>query len=156
MENKNEVADLLSRGGVLFDVEGNNTSEIYRNICEKISLPNEVTKEGVYAALCDRERVMSTAVGYGIALPHCRGTILKNNESQQISVCYLKNPIDMSAPDARRVYVMFVLLTANSQTHLQVLSQLASLFKDSSFKQLLEKRACLDELMKAANELIMR
>ena len=47
MENKNEVADLLSRGGVLFDVEGNNTSEIYRNICEKISLPNEVTKEGV-------------------------------------------------------------------------------------------------------------
>ena len=111
MENKNEVADLLSRGGVLFDVEGNNTSEIYRNICEKISLPNEVTKEGVYAALCDRERVMSTAVGYGIALPHCRGTILKNNESQQISVCYLKNPIDMSAPDARRVYVQTHKLT---------------------------------------------
>ncbi len=62
----------------------------------------------------------------------------------------------MSAPDARRVYVMFVLLTANSQTHLQVLSQLASLFKDSNFKQLLEKRAGLDELIKAANELIMR
>lgn len=156
MENKNEVADLLSRGGVLFDVEGDTTSEIYKNICDKISLPNEVTKEGVYAALCDRERVMSTAVGYGIALPHCRGTILKNNDNQQISVCYLKNPIDMSAPDARHVYVMFVLLTANSQTHLQVLSQLASLFKDSNFKQLLEKHAGLDELIKAANDLITR
>ena len=156
MESKNVVAELLSRGGILFDVEGDTTSEIYQNICEKISLPNEVTKEGVYAALCDRERVMSTAVGYGIALPHCRGTVLKNNESQQISVCYLKKPIDMSAPDARHVYVMFVLLTANSQTHLQVLSQLAALFKDSTFKQLLEKHAGLDELVKAANELIVR
>ena len=120
MEEKNSVVDLLERGGVLFDVEGKDTSEIYKNIVDSITLPEEVTKEGVYAALCDRERVMSTAVGYGIALPHCRGTILKNNEDQQITVCYLKNPIDMNAPDARHVYVMFVLLTANSQTHLQV------------------------------------
>ena len=96
---------------------------------------------------------MSTAVGYGIALPHCRGTILKNNEDQQITVCYLKNPIDMNAPDARHVYVMFVLLTANSQTHLQVLSQLASLFKENDFKQLLEKHAGAKELIEAAKKL---
>lgn len=156
MEVKNEVAQLLSNGGVLFDVEGNSTDEIFKNIVEQMNLPNEVTKEGVYAALCDRERVMSTAVGYGIALPHCRGTILKNNENQLISVCYLKKPIDMSAPDARLVNVMFVLLTANSQTHLQVLSQLAALFKDNSFRQLLDNHAGLDELVKAANELIVR
>ncbi|WP_407435596.1 PTS sugar transporter subunit IIA [Treponema sp.] len=153
MEEKNSVVDLLERGGVLFDVEGKDTSEIYKNIVDSITLPEEVTKEGVYAALCDRERVMSTAVGYGIALPHCRGTILKNNEDQQITVCYLKNPIDMNAPDARHVYVMFVLLTANSQTHLQVLSQLASLFKENDFKQLLEKRAGAKELIEAAKKL---
>ena len=97
---------------------------------------------------------MSTAVGYGIALPHCRGTILKDNNDQQISVCYLKDPIDMNAPDARHVFVMFVLLTSNSQTHLQVLSQLASLFKNSEFRQLLENRAGMDELIKAAHELV--
>ena len=153
MKEKNSVVDLLERGGVLFDVEGKNTSEIYKNIVDSITLPEEVTKEGVYAALCDRERVMSTAVGYGIALPHCRGTILKNNEDQQITVCYLKNPIDMNAPDARHVYVMFVLLTANSQTHLQVLSQLASLFKENDFKQLLEKHAGAKELIEAAKKL---
>ncbi|MCR5613184.1 PTS sugar transporter subunit IIA [Treponema sp.] len=153
MENKNCVADLIKRGGVIKDVEGNSTSEIYKNICNVITLPEEVTKEGVYAALCDRERVLSTAIGYGIALPHCRGTILKDNEDQQITVCYLKEPIDMNAPDARFVNVMFVLLTSNSQTHLQVLSQLATLFKDSSFKQLLEKHAGAEELVKAAQEI---
>ena len=36
MENKNEVAELLSRGGVLFDVEGDTTSEIYKNICSQM------------------------------------------------------------------------------------------------------------------------
>ena len=149
-----KVADLLKDGVVLFDVEGKDTSAIYEKVSNEISLPDGVTKEGVYAALCDRERVMSTAVGYGIALPHCRGTILKDNNDQQISVCYLKDPIDMNAPDARHVFVMFVLLTSNSQTHLQVLSQLASLFKNSEFRQLLEKRAGMDELIKAAHELV--
>jgi PTS system nitrogen regulatory IIA component len=149
-----KVADLLKNGVVLFDVEGKDTSAIYEKVSNEISLPDGVTKEGVYAALCDRERVMSTAVGYGIALPHCRGTILKDNNDQQISVCYLKDPIDMNAPDARHVFVMFVLLTSNSQTHLQVLSQLASLFKNSEFRQLLENRAGMDELIKAAHELV--
>lgn len=154
MENENSVVDLLKRGGVLTEIEGHTTDEIYSNICEKISLPEDVTKEGVYAALCDRERVMSTAVGYGIALPHCRGTILKNNNEQQITVCYLKDPIDMKAPDARHVYVMFVLLTSNSQTHLKILSQLALLFKDNNFKQLLEKHADADEIISAAKEIL--
>lgn len=149
-----KVADLLKNGVVLFDVEGKDTSAIFEKVSNEISLPDGVTKEGVYAALCDRERVMSTAVGYGIALPHCRGTILKDNNDQQISVCYLKDPIDMNAPDARHVFVMFVLLTSNSQTHLQVLSQLASLFKNSEFRQLLENRAGMDELIKAAHELV--
>ena len=151
---KKNVADLIKRGGVLFDVEGVTTSEIYRNICDSIDLPEGISKENVYKALCDRERIMSTAVGYGIALPHSRGTILKNEEDQQITVCYLKEPIDMNAPDARHVYVMFVLLTSNSQTHLQVLSQLATLFKEESIKQLLEKHAGQEELVKAIQELL--
>lgn len=151
---KKNVADLIKRGGVLFDVEGAETAEIYRNICDSIVLPEGISKENVYKALCDRERIMSTAVGYGIALPHSRGTILKNEEDQQITVCYLKEPIDMNAPDARHVYVMFVLLTSNSQTHLQVLSQLATLFKEESIKQLLEKHAGQEELVKAIQELL--
>ncbi|MCQ2611826.1 MAG: PTS sugar transporter subunit IIA [Treponema sp.] len=148
-----ELWDLIARGGVLHDVDGTTTSEIYKNIVDQIHIPESVTKEGVYTALCDRERVMSTAVGYGIALPHCRGTILKDNSEQQITVCYLKKPIDMSAPDSRFVSVMFVLLTANSQTHLKVLSSLAGLFKNSEFRQLLENHADADELIKAAQEI---
>lgn len=154
MSEKNVICDLLKNGTILFDVEGNNTTDIYDKVSKSVVLPSSVTKENVFAALCDRERVMSTAVGYGIALPHCRGTILKDNSEQQISVCYLKNPLDMKAPDTRYVYVMFVLLTANSQTHLQVLSQLAALFKNEEFRKLLESHASKEEIIEAAQKII--
>ena len=44
MEEKNSVVDLLERGGVLFDVEGKDTSEIYKNIVDSITLPEELKK----------------------------------------------------------------------------------------------------------------
>ena len=152
MEDEATLIDLLDNGIVVKDIEGSSTDEIYKNICNLIKLPNEVSKDSVYAALCDRERVMSTAVGYGIALPHCRGTILKNNNEQQISICYLKNTLDMKAPDTRHVYVMFVILTSNSKTHLQVLSQLASLFNNSKFRSVLESHADKEEILKTVQE----
>ena len=139
------VGELFKRGGS-FEIEGETPEEIYKNLCEVMPLPSSVTKESVFTGLCDRERVMSTAVGRGIALPHCRGALLKDNDEQQITVCYLKKPIDMNAPDGRKVAVMFVLLTSNSQTHLQVLSQLASLFKDEKFRQLINRHASAAEL----------
>ena len=48
---------------------------------------------------------------------------------------------------------MFVLLTSNSQNHLQALSRLAALIKDDSFVELLRNRASADELVEAANKI---
>lgn len=147
------ISELIKRGGVYKNIEGTSTDEIYKNICDVMSLPEYVDKDCVYKALCDRERIMSTAVGHGVALPHCRSAILKNEDDQQISVCYLKNPIDMNAPDSRHVTVMFVLLTSNSQSHLQVLSRLAQLFKDNNFRQLLDQQTALNDLVAAAEKI---
>ena len=143
MENEVEVdlAQLIHRGGVFKNVEGNTPQEIYAKVCKMIDLPDGMTSETVYNALCDREAVLSTAVGNGIALPHARAPIMKDASEQRICVVYLKNPIDMKAPDEREVFVMFVLLAHNSQIHLKVLSSLAALFRDQKFKKALEARA---------------
>ena len=140
----NDGADLpllIHRGGILFDIEGNTPEEIYKVISEKIEKPEGLTSEQIYTALCAREQVLSTAVGNGIALPHARTPIVKNDTDQKICVVYLKEPIDMNAPDERLVYVMFVLLTSNSQFHLKVLSSLAGLFRDVQFRKALENHA---------------
>ena len=143
MENEVEVdlAQLIHRGGVFKNVEGNTPQEIYAKVCKMIDLPAGMTSETVYKALCDREAVLSTAVGNGIALPHARAPIMRDASEQRICVVYLKNPIDMKAPDEREVFVMFVLLAHNSQIHLKVLSSLAALFRDAKFKKALELRS---------------
>ena len=143
MDNEVEVdlAQLIHRGGVFKNVEGSTPQEIYSKVCKMIDLPAGMTSETVYNALCDREAVLSTAVGNGIALPHARAPIMRDASEQRICVVYLKNPIDMKAPDEREVFVMFVLLAHNSQIHLKVLSSLAALFRDPKFKKALELRS---------------
>ena len=133
-----DLAQLIHRGGVFKNVEGSTPQEIYAKVCKMIDLPAGMTSETVYEALCAREEVLSTAVGNGIALPHARSPIMKTEADQRICVVYLKNPIDMKAPDEREVFVMFILLAHNSQIHLKVLSSLAALFRDSKFKKALE------------------
>ena len=155
MENEVEVdlAQLIHRGGVFKNVEGSTPQEVYSKVCKMIDLPEGMSSEQVYNALCDREAVLSTAVGNGIALPHARAPIMRDASEQRICVVYLKNPIDMKAPDEREVFVMFVLLAHNSQIHLKVLSSLAALFRDSKFKKALEARADEEQLAAIIKEL---
>ncbi len=151
-ENVN-IGDLILRGGVIGNVDANTPFEVYEQIKTKIRLPKSVTPDILQEGLSARERVLSTAVGRGIALPHCRDILLTGSDEQQITVVYLKEPIDMNAPDGRKVDTMFVLLTSNSQSHLQVLSRLAGLIKDDSFVELLRSRASAEELADAANKI---
>lgn len=151
-ENVN-IGDLILRGGVIGNVDADTPFEVYEQIKTKIRLPKSVTPDILQEGLSARERVLSTAVGRGIALPHCRDILLSGGDEQQITVVYLKEPIDMNAPDGRKVDTMFVLLTSNSQSHLQVLSRLAGLIKDDSFVELLRSRASAEELADAANKI---
>ena len=148
-----DIAALIHAGGVLDGVEGNTPEEVYAKICSMIKLPEELDSDQVYNALCAREKILSTAVGNGIALPHARAPIMKNEADQRIIVVYLKEPIDMHAPDDKKVSVMFVLLTQNPQTHLKVLSSLAALIRKQSFKKLLDSHASEAQLINSIKEL---
>lgn len=147
-----DLTSLISKGGV-FTVEGSSTTEIYEKVCNLIKFPESITSDAVFNALCAREKIMSTAVGNGIALPHASVPIIKEEEEQRVCVVYLKEPLDMNAPDEMKVHTMFVILTQNRQTHLQVLSRLVSLLRDTSFLNLLENQANGVDLIEKIKEL---
>lgn len=149
-----DLAELIKKGGVFKDIEGSSPEEIYKNVISKINFSSDINPEIIYKALCDREKIMSTAVGKGIALPHARVPVIKDEKDQRICVVYLKKPIDMHAPDGCLVFVMFVILTSNQQTHLKVLSELVQLFQNQDFKQLLESHTDEPLLVKAIKKLI--
>ena len=148
-----DLTSLISKGGV-FTVEGSSTTEIYEKVCNLIKFPESITSDAVFNALCAREKIMSTAVGNGIALPHSRYPILKNSDDQRIIVCYLKETLQMNAPDGRLVGVMFILLTSSPQFHLKVLSQLAFLFQNKDFRNTLDKKPNEAELIEAIKKVL--
>lgn len=141
-----KIMELIHRGGIYKDVEGNTPDEVFSNFCKMMDLPDGIEREQVYNALCAREKVLSTAIGNGIALPHARSPIVKDENQQRICIVYLKNPINMNAPDERKVSTMFVLLTQNSQVHLKILSALAELIRALPFRKLLENQPSEEEI----------
>lgn len=152
METK-RIADLIMKGSVYSGIEGNTPEEVYQTVVKMVPLPEYLTGDVLCAALVDRERLLSTAVGRGIALPHTRTPVVKSDDDEQICVIYLKNPIDMGAPDGLKVFVMFLLMTKSSQSHLDVLGHLVTLFRKPSFYSLLEKGADKDALVAEMNRL---
>lgn len=153
LEKGVNLVNLIHKGGIFIDVEGSTPKEIFDFVCKRISLPEGMTAEQVSNILSSREEILSTAVGNGIALPHGRSPIMKNEDDQRIVVVYLKDPINMNAPDEKDVYVMFILLTSNPQIHLKVLTSLASLFRSVRFRKALESKAGEAELSNLILEL---
>ena len=86
----------------------------------------------VFDNLIARERLGSTGVGEGIAIPHCR---VKNCSESIGTFIRLKDQIDFDAIDGRPVDLVFILLVPEEATdeHLNLLSRLAEKFSDPEF-----------------------
>jgi len=100
MVSSADVAMLIRRGGVIKNVEGETLKDVYDYVAARAKLPEGVTAEVFSEELYMREQVLSTAVGNSIAIPHPRRTLFKDPEDERIIVCYLKQPMDMHAPDS--------------------------------------------------------
>lgn len=154
MDFEIQIDELIKNGGILYDVEGSTPAEVYKNVCTQCAFPEGLSSQSVYLELMQREELMSTAVGHGIAIPHPRHPLLKESRNQQIIVAYLKNPVTMNAPDARPVYVLFLILTCSAKVHLQALSRLAFLFQKDDFRKVLQSKPNRQQFLQALNSML--
>jgi nitrogen PTS system EIIA component len=94
----------------------------------------------IYDSLCSRERLGSTALGRGVAIPHGRSTVLGSAVGAFVR---LNEPLDFGAPDGQGVDLLFALGVPEHFTnqHLLLLSQLAEMFSDVHFSQRLRAAA---------------
>ena len=143
------ICSLIEKGGVFDNVGGTSAFEIYESISKIAPLPIGLERSVFKNELIEREKILSTAVGNGIAIPHPRKSIIDNEEDQRIIVCYPRKPVSMGEPDERKVCAMFILLSKTNQVHLQALSAIAKLIHEKSFRDLLEKRPDMKTLTSA-------
>lgn len=105
----------------------------------------------LFASLTARERLGSTGLGHGVAIPHCR---LKQCRQVIGTLIRLADPIEFDAIDNQPVDLMFVLLvpTEASQEHLDTLALLAERFDRVSFRDRLRTAETSQDLYLAAVE----
>jgi PTS system nitrogen regulatory IIA component len=98
-----------------------------------LPLPEGLDRQALLNALLDREEVMSTAIGNGVAIPHVRQFGSQSLQHDVVVVAYLFEPVDWKAPDGQPVHTIFLVLAADETRHLQILAEIARLASDESF-----------------------
>lgn len=140
------VLKSLANGGIYYMLSGKNMQEALPNAVSFINLPKGLDKQTLLAHLLNREKMASTAIGGGVALPHPRNPIVAEPASESISICFLNTPFESSALDNIPVHTLIIILSATQTRHLQVLSKISYLCRQDQFAALLQKRALREEI----------
>jgi len=116
-------------------------------LSERLGVP----QEKIVKALMERERLGSTGVGDGFAIPHCK---LHGINEIIVAIARFDRGVDFHAPDGRPVQLMFVVLSPPDQpaAHLQVLSQIARVLKRKDVRRKLMEAEDATELARVIQE----
>ncbi|KEQ19064.1 PTS sugar transporter subunit IIA [Endozoicomonas numazuensis] len=122
------IENILTPGRTLCGVQGASKKKVLETIAEIISehVPAINTKD-LFNSLINRERLGTTGLGKGIALPHCRSSACQHPTGLLIK---LSEPIDFDSVDKQPVDLVFALIVPeeNTQEHLNILQALAERF----------------------------
>ena len=132
----NLVAKLLPPGNVLLDPQISSKKRLFEQIGLVFENNHGIARNLVFDALFDRERLGSTGLGQGVAIPHGR---LKGLKEALGAFVRLAQPVPFDAPDGKPVTLVFTLLVPEQATekHLQILSELAQMFSDRALREAL-------------------
>lgn len=129
----NLITPLLTPANVQAECETTSKKRLFEQAAQLVQASQAVPASEVFESLFSREKLGSTALGYGIAIPHGR---IKHLQETACVFLRLKTPIDFDAPDGLPVDLVFVLLApaAATDVHLQILGELAAMFSDEDFR----------------------
>ncbi|MCU0870197.1 MAG: PTS sugar transporter subunit IIA [Burkholderiales bacterium] len=127
------VSRLLTDERVLLDVDVVSKKRVFEHVALMFENTLGLSQRHVYDALFARERLGSTGLGQGIAVPHGR---MKTIREAVGALVRTRQPIAFEAPDGNPVQLLFVLLVPEkaNEVHLQILSELAEMFSDRALR----------------------
>lgn len=131
-EPEEEVSLLraVQLGGIHYKIEGETPAAIYKQVAELFPFSPRLAptfKETLEATLLEREALVSTGIGHGIALPHPRHPRDWGLGHPAVGIFFLDRPVEFGALDGEPVFVLFVILCATVKGHLKMLSRVSHL-----------------------------
>ena len=131
-----QIAAILPADHILLDLDVTSKKRVFEQVGILFENSSGIARSEVFDSLFAREKLGSTGLGQGVAIPHGRAKGLKEAVGAYVR---LKEAIPFDAPDGKLVQSLFVLLVPEQATdlHLHVLSELAQLFSNRQLREAL-------------------
>lgn len=125
----NRIAKLLPARNILLNIASTSKKRLFEQLGLMFENEHGIERGKVFDSLFARERLGSTGLGQGVAIPHGR---IKGLKEAMAAVVRVSEPIPFDAPDSLPVSLLVFLLVPEHATeeHLEILSELAELLSD--------------------------
>ena len=133
----NLISKILPAENVILDSDSISKKRVFERVGILFENTRQIARSQVFDSLFAREKLGSTGLGQGVAIPHGR---IKGLRDAVAAFVKTRAPIPFDAPDGQPVNLIFVLLVPERATdlHLQLLGELAQMFSDKSFREQLQ------------------
>ena len=143
------LTQALRAGGVIAGLSGDDKHAVMTAAVARLQLPPHADRAVILEMLLARERLGSTGIGAGFAIPHVRDPILLRVEQPQVTLFLLEHPIEFGAVDRLPVHTLFLAITPTIQSHLLILSRLGTVLQDRGVRERIEGRDSEDRILAA-------
>lgn len=147
-----KLEDVLIKDSIILNLNAREKREILEEMVEDLSekvvgLNNEELLE----LLLEREKLGSTGIGYGVAIPHAK---MKGIKNILVSFARSTRGIDFQSTDEKPVHLFFLIVAPENATssHLKILSEISRILRESDFRKKLLKARDVDEIYRAIME----
>lgn len=147
-----QIVDLLSENRVVRALPASSKKRLLEKISGLLGQDaSSLDENAIFQCLTERERLGSTAIGEGVALPHGR---LKGLDKAIGAFAVLENEMDFEANDHHPVNMVFALLVPEhaNKEHLEILSTLATKFRDEGLRDKLLNASTNQEIYSVLTE----
>lgn len=129
----NLITPLLRPESIVSGESFSSKKKLFEHAAQLFSEHRLLKRQDVFNSLFDRERLGSTALGFGVAIPHGR---IKSLDDAAGAFYRLTPPLEFEAPDGLPVSLCFILLVPQdaNEHHLQILGELAQIFGDEAMR----------------------
>lgn len=134
-ENVMRLTDVLREGLIQTSLSGSSRDDCIKELIDKLASSNTIKNDKtIFDAVLEREKIMTTGVGNGIAIPHC-----KHPDSPEFAVCLgiHQKGVDFQAIDKKIVKIIFLLVGPenNPGLHIKLLSRISRLMSNEELRQ---------------------
>lgn len=130
----NRLSQMLPPAHVALDLDVSSKKRLFEQIGLIFENSRQIPRARVFDSLFDREKLGSTGLGYGVAIPHGR---LKNLKETLCAFIRTQSPVPFESPDGQPVRLVLAMLVPEHATeqHLELLSDLAQMFSDRELRE---------------------